>query len=195
MIWEEEGRMEDSRIIELYWKRDESAIAETRVKYHRYLFSIAKNILFNREDSEECVSDTYVKAWNSIPPERPSPLSAWLGALTRNGAIDMYRKYASQKRIPSEYMTSLSELEEVVSKKNNPVQENVDYNRLTEAINDFLGTLDAKARNLFVGRYFYADSIEKLCGYYGMRENAVKSSLFRSRKKLKKYLIREGWDL
>lgn len=184
--------MQDEEIVELYWQREEAAIHETEKKYGRYLTKIAYNILSDWEDSQESVSDTYLKAWNTIPPQRPGFLAAYLGKLTRRAAIDIYRKRNSAKRKQSEYALSLCELEDCISGGNATEQE-VDLHLLSQAINDYLKTLPAEVRDVFVGRYYYADSIHKVASYYNMSEAKVKSILYRTRIRLKEYLEEEGF--
>ena len=184
--------MQDDQIIDLYWQRDEAAIQETQQKYEAYLMKIANNILSNLEDSKENVNDTYLKAWNSIPPHKPSILSTYLGKITRQGAIDMFRSRNRQKRQASQYALSLSELEECIS-DGNTTQQNADFHLLAEAINAYLYTLSPEARTTFVGRYYYMDSIKDVAAYYGMSEAKTKSMLHRTRKGLKNYLEQEGF--
>lgn len=186
--------MDDDRIVALYWDRDQNAIRETQRRYGPYLSKIASNILFDRRDEEECVSDTYLKAWNSMPTHRPAVLAPYLGKITRELAIDRYRRRESQKRKPSEHLLSLDELSEVVSGKATPEDE-LNGKLLAEAIQCFLGTLPQQARCAFVGRYYFFDSLREVAGYLGMKESAVKSLLFRTRKQLQDYLKQEGFDL
>ena len=184
--------MEDNLIVSLYWNRDEQAIGETEKKYGRYLVKIAYNILSDLEDSKESVNDTYLKAWDSIPPHKPSVLSTYLGKITREVSIDIYRKRASVKRQASTYAISLSELEECVSGGDTTMQD-VDLHALVETINTFLRTLSPEARNTFVGRYYFMDSIREIASYYGMSEAKVKSMLHRTRIGLKANLEQEGY--
>ena len=184
--------MKDDEIVALYLKRDETAIRETERKYGRYLSRIAYNVLSDWEDSKECVNDTYLRAWDSIPPHRPECLSAYLRKITRQGSIDIFRKRNSEKRRMSEYAVSLSELEECLSAGNTTEQE-VDLNLLSQAINAFLRTLSDEARDVFIGRYYFADSIREIARYCRMSESKVKSMLFRTRAGLKSYLEKEGF--
>jgi len=186
--------MQDEKIVSLYWDRDETAIAATEEKYGRYLLKIAYNILCDQEDSRESVNDTYFKAWNSMPPHRPDILSAFLSKITRQTAIDLLRRQTREKRGGSRYIQSLSELEDCVS-ADNTTEQSVDFRLLAEAIGDYLRTLSPEPRNLFVGRYYYFDSIREIAGYYGMTEAKVKTTLHRIRKGLKQYLIKEGFEL
>lgn len=184
--------MQDEKIVALYWQRDEMAIRVTEQKYGRYLAKIAYNILSDFEDSEESVSDTYLKAWNSMPPHKPSVLATYLSKITRQVSIDRFRTRNREKRRPSEYALSLSELEECVS-DGDATSRSVELQLLAEAINTFLHSLPPEARNTFVGRYFYMDSIKEIAGYYSMSESKTKSMLHRTRIKLKTYLEQEGF--
>lgn len=186
--------MEDEQIVALYWSRDESALQLTQEKYGHYLFKIAYNVLANQEDSEESVSDTYWKAWTSMPPHKPSILGTYLAKITRQLSIDRFRKRNSKKRQASQYALSLAELDECVS-GGNTTEQTADLTLLGETINAFLDTLTPEARCTFVGRYYYMDSLSEVAAYYGMRESKVKSLLFRTRIGLKAYLEQEGFDV
>ena len=184
--------MEDQEIVELYWKRDESALEHSREKYHGYLSRIARQILYDREDSEEVVNDTYFKAWQSMPPQRPSKLSIYLGRLTRHGAIDYLRRRTSQKRGGATYEMCVEELEESVPGGETP-QQALEEKLLVQLLNQFLETLSPQARALFLGRYYYFDPLWEVARYCGMGEGQAKSQLFRIRKRLKAYLEQEGF--
>lgn len=181
----------DEAIIDEYFARDEQAITSTSSKYGAYCGSIAYNILENREDAEECVNDTYLSAWNSIPPTRPTSLSAFLGKITRNGAIGMLRKYGTLKRGGSRYTAALDEIADSLSSPDD-IENDINGRVLTEAINRFLGGLGDEKRNIFIQRYFYLDSVSEIASYYGLRESKVKTSLFRTRNALCSYLEKEG---
>ena len=186
--------MEDERIVSLYWERDEQAISETQKKYDRYLQKIAHNILNNPEDSRESVNDTYLAAWDSMPPHRPAVLSTYLGKLTRRISIDCFRGRTRAKRVPSQYAMSLEELGECVS-GGNTTEEIVNVKLLADAIGMFLRLQSDEARNLFIGRYYYLDSLKEAAQYCGMSESKAKSLLFRTRIALKEYLEKEGFSL
>ena len=186
--------MDDLKIIELFFDRKEYAIAETEIKYGRYLSKIAYNILFDTEDSEECVNDTYMKAWNTIPPQKPNILRTFLGKITRRLAIDIFRKKHAEKRGNSEYAISLSELDECIPDKYSAETE-FEQKELSESINIFLTSLSKENRDIFVCRYFYSDSIKEIASFFGTSESKIKSSLFRSRKILKDQLLKEGFYL
>lgn len=186
--------MQDEKIVALYWKREEAAIAETKNKYERYLLKIAHNILDDVEDSQESVNDTYLAAWNSMPPNKPSVLSTYLGKLTRRISIDIFRRKNRLKRRASEYAISLAELEDCVSVRNTP-EEALEVQLLADAINAFLRTQPEDARNLFIGRYYFLDSLRDVAEYCGMNESKAKSMLFRTRCSLRAYLEKEGFEV
>ena len=186
--------MEDNEIIALYWERNEAAIQQTEQKYGAYLSKVAYNILSDFEDSRECVNDTYLKAWNSMPTHRPSVLSTYLGKIVRQLSIDLFRKKNSAKRYASEYAVSLDELGDSFSGSSTPEQA-YDAKLLDEAINRFLRTLPDDARNTFIGRYYFFDSLKDVARYCGMSESKCKSMLYRTRQSLKVWLQKEGFDL
>lgn len=186
--------MEDSEIVALYWRRDEGAVWETRQKYGRYLEKIAGNILSNREDSEEVVNDTCLRAWNSIPPGRPDSLAAYLGKIARRLSIDTLRERTRQKRGAGEYALSLSELEECVPGGAGP-EEQAEVSQLAQSINSYLRALAPQARSAFIGRYFYLDSLKEVAAHLGMNESKAKSMLYRVRQGLKTYLTQEGFTV
>lgn len=181
--------MEDKQIIELYFDRNETAIKETENKYSAYLFVTAMNILNSREDSSECVNDTYFKAWNAIPPHNPPALKYFLGKITREISIDRFRKRYSGKRVGSEYEISLEELEECVSDgEYGDPEKTVELSFLAKSIGDYLRGCKREARIIFIMRYYFCDSIKDISGFLGVGESKVKSSLFRTRRGLKKWL-------
>lgn len=186
--------MTDEMIVELYWNRNESALVRTEEKYGHYLTKIAYNILSDWDDSLESVNDTYYKAWNSMPPHKPNILSTYLGKITRELSIDIFRKRKRKKRISSEYTVSLTELEECLSAGNH-TEEQANMHLLSEAINDFLRALPKEQRTVFIGRYYFMDSISEISRYYSMSESKVKSMLHRIRIALKKHLEQEGFFL
>ena len=178
--------MEDSQIIDLYWARLEQAIQETDTKYGGYCRAIAHNILKSMEDSEECVSDTWLRAWNAMPPQRPSVLSAFLGRITRNLSLDRYKAARAEKRGGSS-----DELSECVP-AGGSVEQTMDERELGQAIDRFLRTIPEKQCSLFLRRYWYAESISQIAERYSLKENTVKSILFRTREQLRKFLQKEG---
>ena len=186
--------MDDEQIVSLYWLRNESAIRETEKKYDRYLTKIAHNILNNPEDSRESVNDTYLAAWDSMPPHRPSVLSTYLAKLTRRISIDCFRRRTRQKRGGSEYEISLSELGDCVS-GGNTTEEIVNVKLLADAIGIFLRLQSEEARNAFIGRYYFLDSVQEVAAYCGISESKCKTLLYRTRVALKDYLRKEGFSV
>lgn len=186
--------MQDRQIVDLFWERSEDAIRETEIKYGAYLSKVAYNILADLEDSEECVNDTYLAAWNSMLPNRPSILSAYLSKITRQISIDIFRKKHTVKRYASEYALSLDELGDSFSDGITPERE-LDAKLLDDAVNRFVSALPEHAQRVFVGRYYFFDSLKDIAAYCGMTESKAKSLLYRTRQRLKAYLVKEGFDL
>lgn len=182
--------MEDAQIIELYFKRSERAIAETAQKYGRLCRSIAMNILGNFSDAEECENDTYVAAWNAIPPTRPNIFSAFLSRITRNIALNKY-EYNRAKKRNNEFDLILSELEECVS-SGETVEDIYAAGEAAEVIDDYLAGLKRETRVIFVRRYWYSDSVRDIAKRLRISESKVKTTLFRTRRELKKYLEQRG---
>ena len=183
--------MDDSQIIDLYWARQGSAISETNKKYGRYLFSIANHILAQYEDSEECVNDTYLGAWNSIPPHKPTVLSTYLGKITRRLALKKHRGNTAQKRGGTEADLSLEELSDCIPAEQT-IDAQMDNRELAEVLNRFLSELPAPQRQAFVCRYWYCDSISEIAQRFSWSESKVKMLLLRTREKLRQYLKKEG---
>lgn len=183
--------MEDNTIIDLYFKRSERAIAESRNKYGSYCSVIANNILHSDQDTEECVNDTWFKAWNVIPPQKPPKLSAFLGKLTRNLAIDRYRRSFSLKRGGGEVALCLEELAECVGKDEGII----DSIAVKEVLDKFLENSTPKARELFILRYWYMYSVEEAAKKCGMNKGTAKMSLYRSRETLREMLEEAGIDI
>ena len=186
--------MEDQQIIELYWARSEQAIRESETKYGAFCLSIARNILAQEQDAEECVNDTWLAAWNAMPPHRPARLSTFLGKLTRNLSFNRYKARRADKRGSGQLPLVLDELGECVSGRED-VEETVDRKELIRALDDFLTALPRRSRDLFVRRYWYADPIAAIARRYGRTEGSVAMDLSRTRRKLKAYLTERGFDL
>ena len=184
--------MEDSKIIELYWQRDEDAIRQTQEKYGRYCHSIAYNILCSDEDAEECVNDTYVKTWNAIPPTRPSKFSAFIGKITRNLALDRYDAAKAHKR-DGGITEPLDELAECIPDLQGG--ETATDSELGEAINGFLAGLPKRKRIIFMQRYWYCCSVKDIALNLGMSESNVKVTLMRTRNEFREYLTRKGINI
>ena len=183
--------MDDSQIVDLYWKRQDKAISETKKKYGRYLFSIAQHILMQQEDSEESVNDTYLGAWNSIPPHRPAVLSTYLGKITRRLALKKHRMNTAEKRGGTEAALSLDELADCIP-SNHTIDEQLDNRELVSILNDFLAELSETQRKVFVCRYWYCDSIAEIAQRFARSESNVKMTLLRTREKLKLRSKKEG---
>ena len=182
--------MKDDQIIQLYFDRSEDAISQTELKYGKYCYTIAYNILHNFEDSEECVNETYWKAWDTIPPRRPKRLAAFLGKITRNLSLDRYRRYRADKRGGGELALALDELGDCVCSAGS-MDDRVDEIVLVNAINRFLASLSAEHRKIFMRRYWYVSSVKEIADDYGITESKVKMSLLRSRNQLKAVLEKE----
>lgn len=180
--------MEDSKILELYWSRSEQAIAETQEKYGKYCHYIAFNILYSDEDAEECVNDTYIRAWDSMPPHRPERLAPFLGKITRNLSLDRYDRIKAQKRCGNTEL-ALDELAECIPDSEMPMSEEL---ALKDAINGFLGSLPRRTRIIFMRRYFYLCSISDIAQSLEMSESNVKVTLMRAREKFRERLEKEG---
>jgi RNA polymerase sigma-70 factor (ECF subfamily) len=181
--------MDDRAIIELYNKRDENAIGETQRKYGRYCHTIAYNILRSDEDSEECVNDTYLKVWNSIPPKAPQRFCAFIGKITRNTALDRYAQRSAQKRDAGVEL-ALDELSECISSEmTGDVSDEI---ALKTAINGFLASLPRRTRIIFMRRYFYLLSVKEIAEGLSMSESNVKVTLMRTREKFREHLENEG---
>ena len=180
--------MEDNEIVDLYWERNETAISETEKKYGRYCYVIAYNILYSHEDTEECVNDTYLRAWETIPPQRPAVLNGYLGKITRNLALNRYEYIHADKRdarVTEVYDESTFALS---GDDSDPLDELA----LKEAINSFLAALPKEHRIVFIRRYWYMSEVAAIAKDYRIPEGTVKSILSRTRMKFKKHLEKEG---
>ena len=186
--------MDDIKIVQLYWERNEQAIHATADKYGNYCTSIAKNILGNHEDAEECVNDTYMNAWISMPPHRPSILSTFLGKIVRNLSFNRYKHNTADKRGGGQATMVLDEIAEFVSDTSG-VEQEIDRKDLIQAIDTFLSTLSVEKRGVFLRRYWYFDSISDIASRFGMTENNVSVMLNRLRLKLHNYLLEKGFEL
>lgn len=184
--------MDDEQIIDLFWKRQEAAITAAEETYGSYCFSIAENILHSREDAEECVSDTWLRAWQSIPPQRPVRLRLFLAKITRNLAFDRYRMRSAAKRGSGEIHTVLEELEDCIASTDD-VEQEFDRRDLQRSINAFLKTLSYRERQIFLRRYFYAEPVKEIAGDFGIGGNHASVILKRTRSKLREHLKKEGF--
>ena len=186
--------MEDIQIVDLYFARSEQAIDETANKYGKYLFSIANNILSSNRDSEEAVNDTYLGAWKSIPPHRPSRLSTYLGKIVRRCALEKWKAAHAQKRGGGEVSLALEELGECITTGDTP-QKALEMKELTKCINGFLKSLPDQEQRIFICRYWYLQPIKTIAHQFSFTESKVKSMLSRTRGKLKNYLQKEGIEV
>lgn len=185
--------MNDSEIIELYWQRKENAILQTSRKYGEYCRAIAEHILSNAQDAEECVSDTWLHAWNSIPPQRPDFFRAFLARITRNLAFSRWRSTGAQKRGGGTFSSVLDELSECIPDSETP--ENIlQYKELVGILNRFLDELSARDRSIFLRRYFYAESAAAIAAQFGLRPENILVILSRTRRKFRQKLSQEGYS-
>ena len=184
--------MVDTEIVALYWARDERAIGESAQKYGSYCHAIALRILSDTQDAEESVNDTWLAAWNAMPPHRPAVLSAFLGKVTRRLSLKRWRDKHAQKRGGGAVALALEELEELLPAPGGP-EETVSEQELAGAVERFLRGLGATERWVFLCRYWHLDSVGEIARRFGFSESKVKSLLFRTRKKLKAALEKEGW--
>jgi RNA polymerase sigma-70 factor (ECF subfamily) len=183
--------MDDERIIDLYWRRDEYAITATCDKYGAYCRSIANNILSNNEDAEECINDTWLHAWNAIPPHKPARLPLFLGKITRELSLNRYKAQFAHKRGSGAIVLALDELDEATSSKNSPVEQLIEFESVGKAISIFLRKQPDKSTDIFIRRYYHFCSIKQISSEFSISESKAKSILFRMRKKLRTYLESE----
>lgn len=184
--------MEDTYIIDLFWNRDENAIQLVDKKYNHTCYSIAWKILMNREDSEECVNDTWFAAWRYIPPQRPPKLVAFLGKITRGFAIDTLRKKYAAKRTDMHITDITEEAESLNTTIMHHLDEHIEAEELIKIINRFLSDLSERDRDIFVQRYWVMESVKNISARHKMTEGAIKQNLLRNKRKLKKILEKEG---
>ncbi len=184
--------MTDHQIVALYFARNEAAIGETDRKYGRYCRYIANQILANDSDSEEVVSDTYLKTWNTVPPKDPDPLKGYVGTISNHLALNRYEERCAEKRGGGRIDAALDELSECVSGEECDMAEDF---ALRDALNRFLRSLPAKTRRIFVRRYWYVSSASDVAREYGISENAVNVTLHRTREKLREFLKEEGFEV
>lgn len=185
--------MKDASIVKLYWERSEKAIIETDLKYGKLCRHLSDNILNNLADAEECVNDSYLAVWNAIPDARPENFSAFLCRIVKNLSFKRLEHITAQKRKP-EMLVSLEELQDCISSSANP-QASYDAAELAEVISSFLRKQDELSRNIFLRRYWYYDSVKCIANDYGMKEERISQILFKIRKKLRKHLEQEGYNI
>ena len=190
----EKAPLSDEKIIELYWERDEKAIDETDRKYKKYLFSIAYNVLREKLDCEECLNDTYLGAWNAIPPSRPNVLKAFLTTIARRVAIKRYHRNLKKSVIPSEMTVSLSELEDFIM-GDEDIGSGFDADRLGKVLSDFVRSLSERRRFIFMSRYYLAEPIETIAGELNLSRSMINKELAAIRTALKEKLESEGYSI
>ena len=186
--------MEDEKIIELYFARNEQAVTETDKKYGGYCFTLANTILCNREDAEETVSDTYLKTWQAIPPQKPGVLKMFLAKITRNLSFSRWRNLSAEKRGGGAMELVLEELDACIPAPGK-VEDNLMGKELAKAIRCFLNTLSQREQDIFLRRYFFVEETQAIARRYGMKPATVLRTLSRTREKLKHFLTREGYAL
>ena len=184
--------LEDDEIINLYWLRDERAIAETDKKYRKYLFSVAYDILHNAGDCEECINDTYVDVWNSIPPAKPNLLKSFITAIMRRIAINAYYKKSKKSSVPTEMTVSLSELEACVCSADT-VDGQIDAERLGKVISNYLHTLSPRKRYIFIARYYSLEPIDKIAKELSLSRSSINKELSHIKEGLRKALESEDF--
>ena len=184
--------MTDGELVELYWARSEQAIEATEREYGRYFHHIAYGILKNHEDAEEIVNDTYLKAWNTIPPERPDPLRAFLGMITRRLSINRLEQNSAQKRGGGQYNAVLDELSECIGTDADREQS---ASELRELLCAYLATLEPRRRQMFVCRYYYSDTVEDIARALSVGPSYVYRELSATRRALKDYLAERGYNV
>lgn len=184
--------MDDQQIVSLYWERCTDAIVQSKEKYGAYCFSVAEHILQSREDCEECVNDTWLHAWNTMPPRRPNVLRMFFAKLTRHISFDRWRQQSAQKRGGGELPLVLEELSQCIASVEN-VEDALMAQELEQSIRSFLHTLPERAGDIFLRRYFFTESIEEIASAYRMTRNHVTVVLCRTRKQLRQHLIQEGY--
>lgn len=184
--------LSDEEIIALYWDRDEQAISRTDEKYKKFLLSVAFNIVFDDQDCEECLNDTYIDAWNSMPPSKPALLQAFLATIMRRTAIDRYKSRKRQKRIASELTVSLSELEEIIADERDSSAETDELARL---LSDFVRLLSDRRMYIFMSRYYFARPIGEIASLLCCSESTVNKEIAAIKRELKEKLMKEGYTL
>ena len=186
--------LSDEEIVNLYWSRDEQAICQTDYKYKSYLFTVAYNIVHDSLDCEECLNDTYLGAWNAIPPSKPTALRAFLTTILRRIAVNRYHRELRKKRVPSEMTVALSELENVITDDHNP-QTELDAERLGQVISDFVRSLPQRRRYIFMSRYYVATPTDTIAKELELSRSMIYKELAAIRTDLKEKLESEGYSL
>ena len=184
-------KIKDQQILDLFWDRHEEALDATMQKYGRILYKVAHNILHNSQDAEECVNDTLMQAWRTIPPKKPEFFSAYLAKIARNFSLQRWRAAGTLKRGGGQSALILDELEETIPHPDDPGQ-SYEYAQTLRSINMYLGKMESDSRIVFVRRYFFGDSVQDICTRFGASQSKIKSMLFRARQKLRIHLEQEG---
>ena len=187
--------MQDEKIIELYWVRSQEAISQTDIKYGNYVRKISSNILSDSRDVDECIDDTYLKIWNSIPPQKPDNFKAYIGRIIRNVSINMCEGQRRYKRSANGYLAAYEEMEQIISDNGQNTDVTFEEIYLSNLINRYLMGLSEEKRLIFIGRYWYFDSIKEISDKLQISESKVKTSLLRLRKSLRQYLEEEGINI
>ena len=185
--------MSDKQIVELYWQRDEQAIKETDIKYKKFLISVAYNIVRDMCDSEECLNDTYVSAWNAMPPTRPTLLQAFLATIMRRTAIDCYKSKTRKKRIVSELTVSLSEIEDFIA--DDSMNSQTEAQDLGRIISEFVRSLSDRSMYIFMSRYYIARSIKEIANLLECSESTVHKEIAAIKSGLREKLLKEGYSV
>lgn len=183
--------MDDVRIVEMLWQRDDGALSALKDRHERLILSVAQNVLKNREDSEECLNDTLLATWNAIPPAKPENLGAFVCKIARNLSLKKWRSKTAEKRGGKAFYCLISELDDCIS-DGKTVDETIDQRALAAIIDTFLRSLDTDERDLFILRYFYFYSVASLAEKFGFSRSKVKTQLYRTRQKLSIRLQKEG---
>ena len=186
--------LSDDTIIEMYWERNETAIKETDKKYGKYLYTISYNVLHDRLDCEECINDTYLSTWNRIPPTRPNMFQRFLSKITRDISVDKYRKTHTLRRIPSELVVSLDELDDCISCMI-PESETETVEKIGAVLNSYLHGITERDRFIFVCRYYYSDTVQYIAKMVGVSDKTVYRELVRIRNGLREALLKEGIEI
>jgi len=181
--------VEDTKIIALFWERNEQAVKETDIAYGRRLYVLSSNILHNREDAQECVSDTYMETWKSIPPKRPKYFYAFLAAICRNLSLNRLDWRMAEKR-SAEVVALTQEMESCIPDRRQDAE--LDRREFKRVLESFLDSLPKESRLIFLRRYLYVDTVAEIAARYGISESKVKTQLHRTRNKLRSFLAKEG---
>ncbi len=190
----EEKLLSDEEIIDLYWKREERAIKATDLKYGKYLYSIAYNIVHDKLDCEECLNDTYLGTWNRIPPARPNVFQIFLSKIMRNVAVDKFRKKTADKRVPSELVVSLNEFDDCIPREPSTDQM-TEIEEIARILNDYVKGLSDIQAFIFVCRYYYSDRVDTIAKMLKYSPSTVYRELAKIRNGLRERFEKEGIEI